>query len=372
MRDVSKKMRSYAVVVFVGILVIAITIPFPAYAESVITVPGDFSTIQQAIDAASLGETIQVAAGTYTEQLTITKSLELEGAGATSTTIQAPSPLTPDSFGKKNIIEISTGAEVSISGFTVSGPGSSNCQSITAGIFVIGGAALKIEKTTITDISDTPAGGCQNGVGIRAGQQSLGEVGHAIIDGVTITKYQKGGIVIDGEGSTGTVENNVIDFGFTPFNIASNGIQVSRGAVATVADNEVTGNICAAPSCGPDLLNDDQATGILLFKAGEGTVVGDNKASNNDVGIFVAESSSGIQIEDNTVNNNPDAGIAFQDGIYTASDNKISGPGNVGIAVIASTVNTHATLKDNEISGVTTPIGTFAATGLAATFEVAG
>lgn len=42
----------------------------------------DYATIQAAINAADPGNTIQVAAGTYTERLMVTKAITLQGAGA--------------------------------------------------------------------------------------------------------------------------------------------------------------------------------------------------------------------------------------------------------------------------------------------------
>jgi hypothetical protein len=49
-----------------------------------IDVPGDYATIQKAIDAASPGDVINVAAGTYTENIVIDKRLSLIGEGSSA------------------------------------------------------------------------------------------------------------------------------------------------------------------------------------------------------------------------------------------------------------------------------------------------
>jgi parallel beta-helix repeat protein len=337
---------------------------------SVIHVPLNYSSIQAAVNAAHAGDTIQISSGTYTEQILISKSLQIKGAGDGTTIIQAPSSLTHDIFGASNVVDITNGSTTKISGLTISGPGSTTCNSITAGIFVSGGSTLKLTKSTVTDIHDTPAGGCQNGVGIFVGRNAYSTTGHAEISDVKVTNYQKGGIVVDGTGSSAVIKDNQVIWGLSPLNIASNGIQVSRGAVATISGNTISGNICSAPSCGPDLVNDAQSTGILVYQSGTKTVINDNHISQNDAGIIVYQGSNSVQVQNNDVTSNRFAGIALADGNYKISGNKISGPGNVGIAVISDVSNTTATLVDNKIHNVTTPIGTFTSGSLTATYTV--
>jgi pectin methylesterase-like acyl-CoA thioesterase len=64
-----------------------------------LVVPNDFPTIQSAVDAAKPGATVTVLAGTYTEQVTITKKLSLVGAGMDATVIRAPATLVPGPLG---------------------------------------------------------------------------------------------------------------------------------------------------------------------------------------------------------------------------------------------------------------------------------
>jgi pectin methylesterase-like acyl-CoA thioesterase len=52
---------------------------------------GTYSTIQAAVDAAGNGDTIEIAAGIYREQVTVDgKNITIHGAGSGQTIIEAP------------------------------------------------------------------------------------------------------------------------------------------------------------------------------------------------------------------------------------------------------------------------------------------
>ena len=93
-------------------------------ASTVITVPTDYPTIQEAVDAAGLGDTVRVLAGTYYEHVMVNKSISLVGAGGNTTFI--------DGSGTGNVVFLGAN-DTSVSGFTVMNGGTgvwiagSNC-----------------------------------------------------------------------------------------------------------------------------------------------------------------------------------------------------------------------------------------------------
>ena len=317
-------------------------------------------TIQHAVDVACSGDTVNAAAGTYTEQVTIEKSLTVTGAGASTTKILAPPTLPPNSgAGTSDIVQIDgSGVSVNLSGFTVSGPGPSGCGSIRAGVEVFNGATASIHNNTIADVRDQPLSGCQNGVAIIVGSSSTSA--SATITSNSLHGYQKNAMVIEGAGTTATVTGNTAQGVGNTTLIAQNGIQVSDGALATVSGNTVSDHRCDHSSCGSDFVNDYQSIGILIFDAASGTSVSGNTVSSNDLGIYnLAEDPT--TISDNEVTSNRFEGIVLDQGDAAVTGNTVQG-GNIAVLAVSfdasfgTTGNSQGTLTCNRISGAGTGI----------------
>ena len=295
----SSKMSQAVRSAVIFLLVAVLTASAPALRARVVntlTVDDDgvqcttpFTTISSAVAVALPGDIIVVCDGLYTEQVTINKSLTLQGAAGQTPMVQAPAAM----LTSKAIITVTGSALVSviIDNLIISGPGGSSCDSIRSGIRVDTGATATITHNLITDIHDTPFGGCQNGIGIIVGSQSDGTTGMATINDNILQGYQKGGIVVDNAGSSAVITNNVVTgVGRTEI-IAQNGVQVSRGAMvppSNLQNNTITGNfyLNRSASTTPAF-----ATGILYFQAGDASFAGPlnsgNKLRHNQVNVSI-------------------------------------------------------------------------------------
>jgi len=314
-----------------------------------ITVPTDFPTIQAAINASNPGDTIKVLPGTYTEQITISKSLTIIGSGAKSTIIEAPplEELELNVLGLPYIVQINNEAQVSMKGFTIKGPEGTDCDTLL-GISVLGDATLKLDSAVIKDCTFRS---------VFVGSlltPSRPQAGHATITKTIITDYQNSGVFAVGPNSTLTMSYNKI-VGSNPNAFATIGIFFPF-AKGIITNNEVSGNICHLPECGPDFVTQLQAIGIATVDAGKGSVISNNYVSNNDAGIAVVGASGCCIIDYNKLlTDNRFFGIVIQDGEHTISNTKIFG-GNVGVAAVAFTANTVAILDNVKIIGATTPV----------------
>jgi hypothetical protein len=319
--------------------------------------PG-YNTIQAAVNAASSGEQIVVCAGTYTEQLQITKSVEISGIGtvvvqlpatpanATTNCDKQMAPGNPGNPPEQNQDEISIcgAVTVSLTGITVDAawPGGT-CYDAMYGVVVAGGATLRFEKSQIAAAGAVPLNGCQGGIGILAGD-SLGspaQVGHLLLTDSTVSGYQKNGVVIDGAGSTGTIYNSIVaGAGPTPL-IAQNGVVVSSGASASITAADVRGNECDyASACGPDSLTQSQAGGILIYATDAPVSVTDTAVSANDMGVYYQADPSQpgpvsptAVLDDDRLDQNRYEAVVLDQGAALIEDTEMSG-GNVGLQAL--------------------------------------
>lgn len=258
--------------------------------------PGD--TIQTAIDAASAGDTIQVNAGTYTQQVVINKDgIKLVASGAV--TIQAPGSLTGDG----SIIRVTGDADnVVIKGFTVDGNGNVT-GAIKAGIRVDNNSSATIRNNTVTGLFSTASTG--QGIGILIGdlyannnRNTAESTGDAKILYNSVTNYDGAGVVVNGTSSSAIIKGN----SFTGVGAAADesqyGVQISADAMTWVTWNTVTGNDLAS--------NDFSSAGILVYDNIDKVVAAHNDSHHNDVGAILYGASNGVYTNNHFTSNNGD------------------------------------------------------------------
>jgi len=266
---------------------------------------GDFSTLNVDDDSPQSGatgrvqegvnlvsaSTVNVAAGTYTEQVDIGKPLTLTGAGQAITIIKSPAALATKfvtgANNNKPVVYIHDAASVTVQQLTVDGDGKGNGNYRMEGIAFYN-AGGTVDHVTITRVRETPLSGAQHG-GALIAYNTDGLPRTLNVSSNIISEYQKNGMALMGAGLTTTVTGNTVT-GWGPTGvIAQNGIQVSDGASGTVGGNTVSNNSYTGP--------DDAASNVLVFSAD--TDVTGNSLTDGQVGLYYVEGSG--TVDGNTV-----------------------------------------------------------------------
>jgi hypothetical protein len=314
-----------------------------------------FSTVKEGIVAAA-GGTVNICAGTYTEQISIGSGVKLKAVNGVGTaTLAMPSSPSESSSscdtkeGLKQTDEISicTAGTVSITGVNVEAIAPiETCAGGLNGIFVAGGATLKATSVSIDGASTSLNAfkGCQKGIAVDVGSASHSEVGHASLKSVTVFGYQKNGPTVSGAGSTLAITNSTITGeGASPFT-GQNGVEVAFGGKGTIKKTEVSANECNAPTCGA---TGEQASGVLFFEAAAGSNISSSSASENDLGVYYssgesAPSTPDVTISKDVLTGNRYEGIELEEGKASLSKDTINGPGRVGIDLFQTDAQTSA------------------------------
>jgi parallel beta-helix repeat protein len=291
-------------------------------------------TIQYAVDTVGSGDTIRVTAGTYTEQVTIQKSVNLIGAGRATTIIQAPSaPRTGKVVNFSRTWDYVLGAyatsgtiAVLIEGFTIDANGQDQSSGTThfTGVFFrdVNGAGAGLYSSAIQNFG---TGAVNYGVQIF-GDSNL-TVGYN-----TLTGYTRDGI--DAWGNLGSAADPNVTISYndlvgTPLQ-ALNGIMLTDEATGTVSWNSVQDHTRNA---------DWAATGVLLW--GSNNVSVSHNTLTNCFDAIDVYLSDGSTIHGNVLAQTIKRGINLDTSNGNTVDENIiqgtlTGTEDVGIALVRS------------------------------------
>lgn len=202
-----------------------------------------YQTVQAGVNNALPGGTVQVAAGSYTEQVVVNgKNLTIQGAGRANTTIVSPVTLTASFTTPTNnapVVFLQNAPDIRVRDLTVDGAGrgAGNYRFLGVGFWNAGGKVLDCD---VVHVRETPVNGNQHGNGIYAFNNTGGpfaiEVG-----GCNVSDFQKNGITMNGAGLTANVHDCVVTGHGNIAYTAENGIQFGFGAGGAVSNTTVNG-----------------------------------------------------------------------------------------------------------------------------------
>jgi len=267
-----------------------------------------FNNIQDGINAVAASGTVYVAAGTYNENVTIDKSLTLTGAGTSTVSV--------NSGNSSSYVFDVNASDVNISGFTISGAGSS------AGIY--------LDEVDGCDISDNYLTDNKYGIWLF------------YADDNTLT-------------SNTANENNQIGF----FLVGSTGNELTTNSANSNAngfrlqvssnENTLTGNTANSNN-----------RGIHILHSSSNTFTDNTISENTSDGFYLQNNSDNNEITGNTINENGGAGIYLDSGTgnsiqnNTIANNGLMLPGT-GIHVmyaLGNSAHNNKILNDGQDKGV--------------------
>jgi parallel beta-helix repeat protein len=313
----------------------------PVWAQQTIHVPGDAATIQAGINAASDGDTVLVAPGTYVE------NIDFRGKAITVTSSGGPANTTIDGGQKGVVVNFATNetrASV-INGFTITDdapPLPTQVPFNTDGIFV-GAANPTITNNIITN---------NRGFGIELHFGSAYISGNTVIHTSTAgdpsqdfgCDYDDGDGIFIGGASNTIVDPPVIDHNTISQNVGhclGGGIGLFAGPISTIISNNIIANNQSLGygggvyDNGPVSLYQNLIYNNVSGVAGGGVYLvagSDINGATGPLNVFVTNNT----IYGNTISLNPLIGDAWVDGSQVALPGYVSQLGFFNNLIIAN------------------------------------
>lgn len=306
------------------------SVPVPAArADTLCVNPGGtdgcYATIQSAITAAVAGDTIEIWAGTYTENVVVNKTLILNGAGQDQTILMP-----------------------AINGPTCSG--GSLCSGHSS-VVLVQASSVHIQNMTIDGDNPNLTGGfAQGGADVNARNGIIENYNAGIFDGLEINNVLVKNIYLRGIYASSGGSN---------FNIHDNTVQNVQGEAASIAIMNFGGSGIFSGN------TVDQANDGIVSNWSRGTQYLNNNITNSSSGVHTDNAGSGASdtadlLQGNHVSACKTNGYGVWTFVpYTAptiNANIIEGCA-VGLAHFGSRNNAQAVFTNNEIDGAGTTGG---------------
>ncbi len=265
----------------VALIVLATLVVPASAAELTVGAGGQYTTIQQAVNAANSGDTIRVAPGTYTENVVVSKSLTITAASGRPT-VQA-ADASKDVF-------LLTSPGVRIEGLTITG----------------GASGVQIQGTSKCIVTNVVARDNVRGVYLS----------HSTENEISKNNLADNSYGVYGDSaSSNTIASNVATGEKGSSSALGDGIFLNYGD-----SNKITGNNLSA----------NHVFGISIYTSTQNIISNNTMSDNDNVGVRLGPGSNNNTLTFNTIANNgqisqqasqnfPTGGIL----IVSATDNRI-------------------------------------------------